>query len=384
MKKTTLALITLALIASMLFSCSSTQQESSAPESTAAESSVAESGDNETSTSESSGTDKANPEFPDGYPEEFTHGKYRFKRMQGDLYSVYGKTEDEKYALWLWNSRTALPELFSSENAAYVRPDADYCINKEVVVIDKCHFFSTYGEYFGNYFTSNPIDNLSCGGRLAQYGFIAQTGEKRVGFRMECGKLIVEDIPDEVTKITLYDSAAGKDCVVEAVYREPVSGTRGSLSGRYYFRMGDKKFEGDEKMISGYTIHEASRYIKYDERSLSFKSHLLFVANGEFVSFKQESELMSVDKCPFFIAGYYDKEKGEYFNGIYNFKCELIASGKSDEMIVFSPVAYVYENSDIYGVVVSDYRLLVIGKDDNARNALLSDYVGKEAVKPKD
>ena len=53
-------------------------------------------------------------------------------------------------------------------------------------------------------------------------------------------------------------------------------------------------------------------------------------------------------------------------------------------MIVFSPVAYVYENSDIHGVVVSDYRLLVIGKDGNARNALLSDYVGKEAVKPKD
>ncbi len=369
MNKTIIVLITLALIAAMLFSCSSTQQESSAPESTAAESSVAE--------SESGST---NPEFPDGYPDHFSRGEYSFERLQDDLFLVTDEA-DGKSLKWLWNCKNAIPESFPAETAF---GNLDICINKGVVLVGSHRFFGIDGEYFGAYGASNPIDNISCNGRLAQYAFIDQTDEKRVGYRLENGKLIVEDIPDEVTEITLYDSAAGKDCVVEAVYREPVSGTRGSLSGRYYFRMGDKKFEGDEKMISGYTIHEASRYIKYDELSLSFKSHLLFVANGEFVSFKQESELMSVDKCPFFIAGYYDKEKGEYFNGIYNFKCELIASGKSDEMIVFSPVAYVYEDSDIHGVVVSDYRLLVIGKDGNARNALLSDYVGKEAVKPKD
>lgn len=369
MNKTIIVLITLALIATMLFSCNSTQQESSLAESLMAESSAAE--------SESGST---NPEFPDGYPDHFSRGEYSFERLQGDLFLVTDEA-DGKSLKWLWNCKNAIPESFPAETAF---GNLDICINKGVVLVGSHRFFGMDGEYFGAYGASNPIDNISCNGRLAQYAFIDQTDEKRVGYRLENGKLIVEDIPDEVTEITLYDSAAGKDCVVEAVYREPVSGTHGSLSGRYYFRMGDKKFEGDEKMISGYTIHEASRYIKYDELSLSFKSHLLFVANGEFVSFKQESDLMSVDKCPFFIAGYYDKEKGEYFNGIYNFKCELIASGKSDEMIVFSPVAYVYEDSDIHGVVVSDYRLLVIGKDGNARNALLSDYVGKEAVKPKD
>ena len=398
MKKTVLALITLVLIVSMLFSCNSAQQESSAAGSGDSGTSVAESGDNENSTSESSATDKANTKFPNGYPEEFTHGKYRFKRMQGDLYSVYGKTEDEKYALWLWNSRTALPELFSSENAAYVRPDADYCINKEVVVIDKCHYFSTYGEYFGNYFTSNPIDNTNCGGRLAQYGFIAQTGETRVGFRMECGKLIAEDIPDVVEKITLYDAVTGELCDVEAVYREPVSGTLGRLDEKCYFRIGDKTF-GEDMYLGEYDIvygrmsgegYEYNiKYITYTDRywcgeddALNESYNILFVAGGEFKSFRSISAPMTDSRCPFFLAYYYDEERGTWCVGIYNFKGERVARFGNGEKAIFSPDPYVQGAEVVGGFWISDYRLIVINSNGGARSALLSDYVGKNAWKP--
>lgn len=169
MNKTIIVLITLALIAAMLFSFSSTQQESSLAESLMAESSAAE--------SESGST---NPEFPDGYPDHFSRGEYSFERLQDDLFLVTDEA-DGKSLKWLWNCKNAIPESFPAETAF---GNLDICINKGVVLVGSHRFFGMGGEYFGAYGASNPIDNISCNGRLAQYAFIDQTDEKRVGYRL--------------------------------------------------------------------------------------------------------------------------------------------------------------------------------------------------------
>lgn len=429
MKKLLLSILTITVLAitmMVFFSCSSTQQESS----------LAESGEQESTASESSAP-------AENVPDTFTQGDHVFTRIHKNLYRVKKDRDLQPEIFWLWEAGTDIPKEFPDDEAYYGECELDdnhslyyrpatlkndtnlvfhnhetgglnYAFARACDLLQggavQCYFESNKGileifgdfyDYDGNFLGSYGLSsnfliiNTQQNNKYDKYAFVDETYEKRIGYRLENGALVVEDILPTRTTAQIKDQVTGELTEVE-VFREEYVYEQGSnsegtymrkyLNGGYYFRINGKEYgktltSGKVKFADN--INYGWSYILYNYSDTYGTAALLI--DGELKTFDGVGELMIIgESSPVFFASESPEPNyptSSYITRLYDFKGNVVytTTREDDCMIIFNPRDfYNYKN----GISTGDFNIIVMKHDGTARSALLSDYVDKSVWEP--